>query len=215
MSFTMPNIINSFKATGVCPLNRMAISLPDDEDDFSSFKPSSLTEKTGLAYIPLYSPACPRATHLHGSGTQEMATPLMSRARAPYQFTPGSNDHSLYYMTPLSYSEPNLFDQSFTSSRAPAVSVPLPCSSTISKFLVVPPRPNQIPTKHGKSVGRVLTSLENLQLIQEREKQKQEKALQKEERKRLREEKAKKKIEDAQKKKEAAKCKVTILNVCL
>ena len=217
-SFTMPNIINSFKATGVCPLNRMAISLPDDEDDFSSFKPSSLTEKTGLAYIPLYSPARPRATHLHGSGTQEMATPPMSRACTPCQFTAGSNDRSLCYMTPLSYSEPNLFDQSFISSKAPAVSVPLPCSSTISKFLVLPPRPNQIPTKHGKSAGRVLTSLENLQLIQEREKQKQEKALQKEERKRLRDEKAKKKIEDTQKKKEAAKCKVTIillLNVCL
>ena len=70
------------------------------------------------------------------------------------------------------------------------VSVPPPCASTISKFLKVPTHPNQMPTKHGKSAGRVLTSLENLQLIQEREKQKQEKALQKEERKRLREEKA-------------------------
>ena len=49
-----------------------------------------------------------------------------------------------------------------------------------------------------------MTSLENLQLIQKREKQKQEKALQKEERKRLREEKVKKKLEDAKKKKEAA-----------
>ena len=36
---------------------------------------------------------------------------------------------------------------------------------------------------HGKSAGRGLTSLENLQLIQEREKRKQKKALQKEEKK--------------------------------
>ena len=62
-SFTMPNIINSFKATGVCPLNRMAIRLSDDEDVFSSFKPSSLSERTGLAYIPLYSPSRPRVAN--------------------------------------------------------------------------------------------------------------------------------------------------------
>ena len=44
-----------------------------------------------------------------------MATPPMSRARTPYQFTPGSNDRSLCFITPLSYSEPNLFDQFFSS----------------------------------------------------------------------------------------------------
>ena len=87
------------------------------------------------------------------------------------------------------------------------MSVPLPCASTISKFLEIPSHPSQMPTKHGKSAGRVLTSLENLQLIQEREQQKQEKALQKEEKKRLREEKAKKKLEEAKRKKEMAKRK--------
>ena len=206
-SFSMPNIINSFKATGVCPLNRMAIRLPDEEDDFSSFKPSSLTEETGLSYIPLYSPARPRMTH--SSGTQEAVAATMSQMRTPHQYTPASNDRSLSCMTPLSYSEPNLFDQSFTSSKTPILSVPLPCASTISKFLKIPSCPNKMPTKHGKSTGRVLTSLENLQLIQEREKQKQEKAVQKEERKRLREEKAKKKLEDAKRKKETAKRKNT------
>ena len=55
-SFTMPNIINSFKATGVCPLNRMAVHTLDEED-FSASKPSTLPEKCRLAYIPLYSPA--------------------------------------------------------------------------------------------------------------------------------------------------------------
>ena len=183
----------------------MAIRLPEEEDGFSSFKPSSLTEKTGLAYIPLYSPARPRVTH--SSGTHEAVTATKSHLHTPHQYTPASNDRSLSCMTPLSYSEPNLFDQSFTSSKTPTMSVPLPCASTISKFLEIRSRPSQIPTKHGKSAGRVLTSLENLQLIQEREKQKQEKALQKEERKRLREEKAKKKLEEAKRKKEMAKRK--------
>ena len=81
----MPDITNSFKATGVCPLNRMAIRLPE-EDGFSSFKPSSLTEKTGLAYIPLYSPARPRVTH--SSGTHEAVTTTKSHLHIPHQYTP-------------------------------------------------------------------------------------------------------------------------------
>ena len=194
-------MINSFKATGVCPLDRMAIHLPSDEDGFSSFKPTSLAEKTGLAYIPLYSPARPRSAR--SSKSREALTTTMRQMETPRQYTPASCGHSPSFMSPLSYSEPNLCDQSFTSCISPTTSIPLPCASTISKFLEIPRHPSQIPTKHGKSAGRVLTSLENLQLIQEREKQKQEKVLQKEERKRLREEKAKKKLEDAKRKKTA------------
>ena len=120
-------------------------------------------------------------------------TPAITRVRALYQqhSARGSEDQSLVGMTPFSYSEPNLFDQSFTSTTTPVASVPLPYASTISKFVMIPSRPSQLPTKHGKSAGRVLTSLENLQLIHEREKYKQEKALKKEEGKRLREEKPK------------------------
>ena len=55
-AFDMQNIISSFKATGICPFNRGAVHLSSD-NEFSSFKPSNLAEKTGLAYIPLYSPA--------------------------------------------------------------------------------------------------------------------------------------------------------------
>ena len=56
-------------------------------------------------------------------------------------------------------------------------SQPLPCSSTISKFLVKPDPPSKFPTKRGKSAGRVLTSQENLHQMQEREKEKQATAL--------------------------------------
>jgi hypothetical protein len=79
----------------------------------------------------------------------------------------------------------------------PPSRVPLPGATAISKFLVLPKPPNQIPTKRGKSAGRVLTSLENLQMLQQREKLKQEEALKKEERKRLRQEKENKKLVDA------------------
>ena len=51
-SMTAPNVIAGFHTCGVCPFNRNAIPLPE-----SVFKPESLAEDTGLAYIPLYSPA--------------------------------------------------------------------------------------------------------------------------------------------------------------
>ena len=84
-------------------------------------------------------------------------------------------------MTPLSVSEPNLLDQSLfeTQYDNPTPSIPLPGATIISKFLALPKPPNQIPTKRGKSAGRVLTSLENLQMLQRKEKLKQEEALKK------------------------------------
>lgn len=56
-SMTMKNVMASFKMTGVYPFNPSVIPLPNEDEDFKSFKPVSLVEKTGLAYIPLYSPA--------------------------------------------------------------------------------------------------------------------------------------------------------------
>ena len=55
-AMTAPNIISSFRATGICPFDRSAIKLPETEQVFSTFNPMSLAQKTGLAYIPLYSP---------------------------------------------------------------------------------------------------------------------------------------------------------------
>ena len=57
--YKMKSIISGFRVTGVCPLNREAIKLPGDQ--YESFKPEALPQTSGLAYIPLYSPA-PRRT---------------------------------------------------------------------------------------------------------------------------------------------------------
>lgn len=51
-SMTAPNIIAGFRTCGVCPFDRNAIQLPK-----SVFEPGQLTKDTGLACIPLYSPA--------------------------------------------------------------------------------------------------------------------------------------------------------------
>jgi hypothetical protein len=50
-SMTMKNIVGGFRVTGVYPVNRKVVEKPKELS-----KPS-LPEATGLAYIPLYSPA--------------------------------------------------------------------------------------------------------------------------------------------------------------
>ena len=83
--------------------------------------------------------------------------------------------------------------------------VPAKAKKTINSFLIPPLPPNKIPTKNGKSAGTIMTSRQNLLMIQERERKKQEETLQKEERKRLREEKAALKKLEARRKEEKKK----------
>ena len=190
-SFTMENVIGSFAATGIYPFNRNAIELPEDDKSFEVFKPCSLPERTNLAYIPLYSPARPHhPTEL--SFSRDLTRTSYTSTPSSYLYKPRKDDDfSPTFSSPLSFSspltgvhsksEPSLLDESIFKPQ------PLPCATTISKFLVRPDPPSKIPTKRGKSAGKVLTSLENLHQIQEREKEKQAAALMKEERKRLRE----------------------------
>ena len=72
---------------------------------------------------------------------------------------------------------------------------------SLKKFLNTPKPPCRLPTAKPKSSGRVLTSLENLKVMEEREEKKREEARLKEERKRAREEK--KKLKEALEKEKA------------
>jgi hypothetical protein len=80
----------SFKATGICPFNHGAVYLSGEDDEFS-FKPSNLAERTGLAYIPLYSPARHRVIRFSDDHIGQSISRTQSH---------------------LSFSEPNLLDQS-------------------------------------------------------------------------------------------------------
>ena len=60
---TMTNVISGFRSTGVYPLNCHAMTPASSKPQ--DFNPISLSEKTGLKYIPLYSPA--RQVHLDKS----------------------------------------------------------------------------------------------------------------------------------------------------
>ena len=57
-AMTGSNIVSSFRATGVCPFNSHVFDgVQSEGDGRGSFRPQSLAERTGLAYIPLYNPS--------------------------------------------------------------------------------------------------------------------------------------------------------------
>ena len=201
-AMSMPNIIASFKVTGICPFDRSVTKAKQSVSASTfkpeTFKPEELAQRTGLAYIPLYSPSA--------------CTESMPRKRA-FEHTGRSQLKSdCLQQTPISYSEPNIYeksllemssaDSSFESSFYGSTAVPLRRATSISSFLIPKIAPSKLPTKHGKSSGLVLTSLENLKNIEERERKKEEEAQRKEARKIEREKKKKMKLE-AQKRKSA------------
>ena len=79
-AFSIHNITSSFKVTGVYPFDQSVFTeanAPEnkEEEQFSLFNPDALARRTGLAYIPLYSPAIKKdhqlpAHHLNQNMTQ-------------------------------------------------------------------------------------------------------------------------------------------------
>ena len=141
-SMTAPNIIAGFRICRVCPFDRNAMQLPK-----TVFEPEKLTKDTGLAYIPLYSPA-----RAHQGESTCVLQP---------------SDHD-----------------SDSDSGSACLSYPQ-YSSSVSSLLKTPVAdPSKRKAKRGPQVaGKVLTSMENLEMIAEKEKQKQIALQQKEERK--------------------------------
>lgn len=202
---TIPNVVAGFRVTGICPFNRNAISLPSEEP--KKFNPEALPRTSGIKYIPLYSPVgSSQKKKFHDVGGGE-SSPFTS----PNQFDRYKNcDFSLshYSSTPVhlsrlgrsnNYSFDDLSAQSISphcsmlerSSSEPCVDKHFPMTKQLSlkKFLNTPRPPCRHPTEKPKSSGRVLTSLESIKIMEEREEKKKEEARLKEERKRAREEK--------------------------
>lgn len=114
-----------------------------------------------------------------------------------------SLDHSLTEGSVLghrrSYSESSLCDRSILDHdgnlpQTPDQSkcaMPLRRATSLSHLLVVPTPPSKVVPKQPKSSGRVLTSLESIKQLEEKERQKELALQEKEQRKVLREEKRK------------------------
>ena len=139
-SMTVSNICAGFRVTGVHPLNRNV---------FSPMEDPPLVKESGLAFIPLYSPATQRTKH-HASEHRE-STPV--------------------YLDESSTCDDIISESADTSS----VWLQAPQCSAVSRFLRCPFPVNRQKTFHPKSCGRVLTSTESLRQIAEKEQAKQEK----------------------------------------
>jgi len=148
-SMTMTNITSGFKVTGVFPVNQNAITLPQDTAYKKTFRPEALAVQSGLAYIPLYSPA-------PLSRTTRKTTLADTQPASNSVFLASSLSSDTSFLE-RSQSEDNLSignDNSFCLLSAQR-------SSSISNLLFTPMAPSKLPTKRLKSCGQVLTAAKN------------------------------------------------------
>ncbi len=194
-AMSMKNVIAGFRVCGVYPFDREALVLP--EEKYTSFKPETLPQRSGLKYIPMYSPMRPRPEPLCSSpfpdcSSRRVSTPAEDSSAGIEFF-----DDSLQLLECSSHSESFLydlpaFDQTASVAHTPdqsKCSLALGRATALSQFLVTPTPPSKLPTKRPKSCGRVLTSRENLQDLEEKEQKKKAALKEKEERRKVREEK--------------------------
>ena len=162
------------------PVNQDALGHPSLESE-------TLSKETDLPFIPLYSPAS-RLTNPRHSNKDT----LCSSNREGNSEDTFYDSSTLYSPTRLhedgfTEKEISLFEtryenghdvpgddryRQWLSRTHPENTVwiqPLGCGSTaVSQFLSYPSPPSQIPIFHPKSCGRVLTSTENLQIMEEK-----------------------------------------------
>ena len=183
-SMTVKNITSGFKVTGVYPVDKNAVQIPGQKP---AFKPESLAEKSGLAYIPLYSPAPSRHSQKVMATYEENEMSIVSEC--PHQSYLNSDTSPDFSFLQRSLSENNISIQS--SSEASLLMQPY--SSSLSSLLNTPIPPAKLRAKNVKACGQVLTSTDVMKKIEEAEKLKADKAKEKKERERKRLEKAKQK----------------------
>ena len=172
-TMTIPNVIAAFKTTGVHPFNRHASKLVDDMPQLDNI---SLCEKTGLAYIPLYSSArsrpgtvcaqlCPSSQEPHNFTAEEVAC-YAKRYEEGYDIA--------------SYERYNLWLQQHERANDPKTpsinSLPTASNlllgdgshqSSVLKRITQLPKPLPLSTQsYSDKCGKVLTSSENRRIIE-------------------------------------------------
>ena len=187
-SMTVANITAGFKVTGVYPVNRNALSLPGQECE-------TLSKETGLSFIPLYSPSH-RIPHspLQAHDCPNLDSSYVdSPAATCISFT--EEEVALFetrYENGYDIVGDDRYRQWLSNCHPEATNLVQPLqfsSATVGKHLSCPLPPSCTLSSKPKSCGRVLTSHENMKIIEE----KQEIKKRKEEAKREREEARRKK----------------------
>ena len=166
-SMTMTNVIAGFRCTGIYPFDRNALALLSSSSVVS--KRTSLSEKTGLNFIPLFTPArkdrsadCVVSSCFTGDiGTED-------GANNPGNTSCDTEDSSQNSRspTPLNVKQKLSFDGDTQLKRQTVLTRTL---STVSNIHIKHPAIDKNKT------GRVLTSVENLKVIEEKEREKKEK----------------------------------------
>ena len=205
---TMQNIIAGFRTTGVFPFDPSVILAPKKPK-----RRPSLAERTGLQFIPLYSPSSRKldTTAVANFSPNEIAR-FQVRFEEGYDIPDQRYEQWLQMYHPQDSLPPDLCtppvepDASVnlslsTTSSCEDCCQSLPRSSDLAKLLadqaptVKYPQPQELSYS-----SRVLTSSENLLKIQEKEKKKQEEAEEKQRKKLEREQKRLAKEEEKQRK---------------
>ena len=165
-AMTISNITAGFSVTGIYPFDhKVAITKPPSGK--SKFKPTTLAERSGLAYIPFYSPMQP---FKHKSRTDSYSSTKLHSTPAPHSSLHHSdNSFDMHMVTPIpvkpatAKSKSNPAESSLSTKQH--WHTPQRYSTTISKFL---PFPKKAPSKTTLSAGVVLTSKENLKKLEEK-----------------------------------------------
>lgn len=173
-ALTQKNIVSGFRTTGIYPPNRNAITLPIDESE-------NLATQSGVAYIPLYTPAKRRLSTSSTSLTIFTSAEMESYA---LQFEEGTGcETDARYQAWLTMYRPSGYDSPNCVGYLPAHRQSALCN------ILESPQPISRCAGSGKSSMRVLTSSENMRRIAEKEREKADKLKAKEERARKREQK--------------------------
>ena len=165
------NITASYKVTGICPCNPSSIQLGGTEKkSFSTFNPASLVEESGLKYIPFYSPTSKGRDISNRVACEE-------------------NDDNCWNSDSDTDCDLSLESSSVDNSPPKMATLAVHNLTSVSKFLVQPLPPSAHPTKRTKSCGMVLTSAQNMKLLEEKQRVKDEKERKKNEKKKKQDEK--------------------------
>ena len=158
-AMTPKNIISGFRTTGIFPIDRDALTLPGE-------KRRSLAERTGLSYIPLLTPS-KKARQLYFS--QEEVE------RYNFHFENGLHlDEERYHLWLQQCKQSEMETSSSEDDDAELASHvyrPLTAHSTVSHMFKVPSPLRKKVTFNDKQCNHLLTSVENIEQMEEKRKQ--------------------------------------------
>ena len=194
---TMENIISGFRCTGIYPFNPDALlRLVPGHQSPSRFDRTALSRRSGLSFIPLYTPIkspapTSRSTVHTVAFTQEQIVRYQRRYEEAYDLP---DDDYQRWKDMYHPNSPHLSPCSVSKTTSH-----LPPSTALSGILSTSNPQIQYPKEREKTSARVLTSKDHIELMEAKEKKKEE-AEAKEKRLKKREQKRKEK--EAEKEKE-------------